>query len=263
MTSPPSPPERSTLAEEFAAAQEWWRDAGVDYDYADDAAQWLSGPAASDTGPARQSPQKQRQEQPQTPGNEEAKPVTPTMLGGEKQNWPTDLAAFQNWWLAEPGLDGGGSFPRVAARGSTGAALMVIVAEPEQTDTNILLSGPQGQLLGNILAAMGIPREETYLAAALPRHTPMPDWVNLQAAGLDILLHHHIALAAPQKICVLGRNIWPLLGHNLAHAAANLPDFNHDSRSVPVMGAEGLAELLRSAPRRARFWKRWLEWTDG
>ena len=182
-------------------------------------------------------------------------------LGGDKARWPDDLAAFQGWWLTEPSLDSGGSFPRVAPRGEAGAKLMVIVPEPEEQDSETLLSGSLGKFLGNMLNATGLDGGDVYFAAVLPRHIPMADWPQLQAAGLGQLLHHHIALAAPDKICALGRNIWPLLGHDLAQGSANLPNFNHDGRSVPLLGAEGLAELLRSAPRRKRFWQRWLAWT--
>lgn len=260
MTGPKTP----TLIEEFAAAQAWWKDAGVDFDFDDMATDWLAQPdekvsqelpdpayapipAAAKTSPAAH--------------NAAALKAKIAPLGGEKSAWPGDLDAFQSWWLTEPSLDSGGSFPRIAPRGAAGAKLMIIVAEPEEQDSDILLSGPLGKFLDNILAAMNLNADEVYFAAALPRHIPMADWQQLQAAGLAQLLHHHIALAAPEKICALGRNIWPLLGHDLAQGSAHLPDFNHEGGSVPVLGAEGLAELLRSPPRRKRFWHRWLEWT--
>lgn len=260
MTGPKNP----TLIEEFAAAQAWWNDAGVDSDFDDVATDWLAEPEAS-TGQSLADPAyapvpetKKTSSEPRKAGPAKVELV---QLGGERSAWPADLAGFQQWWLAEPSLDGGGSFPRLAPRGKAGAKLMIIVAEPEEQDNEQLLSGPLGKFLDNMLAAMGITAEEVYLAAALPRHIPMPDWEQLQAAGLGDLLHHHIALAAPDKICALSRNIWPLLGHDLAQGPANLPNFNHEGRSVPILGAEGLAELLRSPPRRKRFWQRWLAWS--
>lgn len=257
-------PKARTLIEEFAAAQAWWNDAGVDQDFDDVATDWLAPPepAASPTAAEGTSspPPAQKRNLP-TPQNAAPAPAEVARLGGDKSDWPTDLAAFQSWWLTQPSLDSGGSFPRIAPRGQAGAKLMIIVAEPEEQDSERLLSGPLGNFLGNILAAMDLPAEDVYFAAALPRHLPMPDWPHLQAAGIGELLHHHIALAAPDKICALGRNIWPLLGHDLTQGPAFLPDFNHDGRSVPTLGAEGLAELLRSPPRRKRFWQRWLDWT--
>lgn len=257
-------PKPRTLTEEFAAAQAWWKDAGVDQDFDDTATNWLAeaeAPPALELSDPAYAPVPATKKTASTPGNIAPEKPKMAMLGGEKSGWPGDLAAFQSWWLTEPSLDSGGSFPRVAPRGLSGAKLMVLVAEPEQSDSDRLLSGPLGKFLENILSAMGQSADETYFAAALPRHIPMADWAELQAAGLGDLLHHHIALAAPERICVLGRNIWPLLGHDLTQGTANLPNFNHDGRSVPILGAEGLAELLRSPPRRKRFWQRWLAWT--
>lgn len=257
-------PKTRTLIDEFAAAQAWWNDAGVDQNFDDVATDWLAeaeappGLEASDPAYApAPTPKKSSSAQDNTAA--EAPKIDP--LGGDKANWPTDLAAFQSWWLTEPSLDSGGSFPRIAPRGAVGAKLMIIVAEPEEQDSEQLLSGPLGKFLDNMLVAMGLDKNEVYLTAALPRHIPMADWPQLQAAGLSELLHHHIALAAPEKICAMGRSIWPLLGHDLAQGTANLPDFNHDGRTIPVLGAEGLGELLRTAPRRKRFWHRWLAWT--
>ena len=259
MNDSKSPSTPLTLAEEFAAAQAWWQDAGVDQDYEDVAKNWLAQDDAPDMPRniqpafvAGEPPEKKIAAAPQR-----QKP------GGAGQDWPTDLATFQSWWLAEPTLDEGGSFPRIPPRGRHRPALMVIVAEPEPQDSDTLLSGPLGKFLSNILAAADIGADGLYLASALPRHTPMADFPRLHADGLADVLHHHIKLAEPERMCVLGRNIWPLLGHDVAQGAAFLPDFDHEGRSVPVLGAEGLAELLRSTARRERFWRRWLQWTDG
>ncbi|MGB3379677.1 MAG: uracil-DNA glycosylase family protein [Allopontixanthobacter sediminis] len=257
-------PKSRTLIEEFAAAQAWWTDAGVDQDFDDVATDWLAPPEpAGGAGPADPSapPPTGSQRNSSPAANAVPEPAEVPRLGGEKAAWPTDLDTFRSWWLTEPSLDAGGSFPRIAPRGPAGAKLMIIVAEPEEQDSQDLLSGPLGSFLGNMLAAMGISADEVYFAAVLPRHLPMPDWQQLHAVGIGELLHHHIALAAPDKICALGRNIWPFLGHDLAQGPAFLPNFNHEGRSVPTLGAEGLAELLRSPPRRKRFWQRWLDWT--
>ncbi len=260
MTGPKTP----TLIEEFAAAQAWWRDAGVDSDFDDIATDWLAQPdekASLELPDPAYAPIPAAIKTSPVQRNSIAEKEKPNPLGGEKSTWPGDLAAFQSWWLTEPSLDSGGSFPRIAPRGAAGAKLMIIVPEPEEQDSEHLLSGPLGKFLANILAATGMDADEVYYAAALPRHIPMADWQQLQAAGLTELLRHHIVLAAPEKICALGRNIWPLLGHELTQGSAHLPDFNHEGGSVPILGAEGLAELLRSPPRRKRFWQRWLNWT--
>ncbi len=252
--------QRSSLpaADDFAAALDWWRDAGVDHDFADDATEWLAEPEPEiATAPAAPKPAPDRPE-PKAEPQEEIRP-----FGGESSGWPTDLAAFRSWWLEEPSLDAGGTGPRVAPRGDAKPALMILAAEPEQVDNDTLLSGPQGRLVDSFLRAAGIAPEKVYIASALPRPVPVPDWENLRAAGIGKLLEHHAHLADPQRILVFGRNILPLIGHAPAQDSAVLREFNHEGRCVPVMGSRGLADLLRSAAGRERLWQRWLDWTDG
>ncbi|MCR2833671.1 hypothetical protein [Parerythrobacter lacustris] len=243
--------------QEFEAALDWWRLAGVDTDFADDVTDWLATPEAEATAPAPVPSATQPQRRALVPD----KPRV--AIGGERAGWPTDLSAFHRWWLESDTLDAGGSFPRIAPRGLAGAELMVVVPEPEEVDRETLMSGPEGKLLAGFLAAAGLGTNQTYLAAALPRHTPLPEWDRLKADGLGDLLAHHVALAAPNRIIAFGRNILPLLGHDTAQAAATLRVFNHDGVSVPLMAAPTLGELLRSAGRRKQLWQRWLDWTEG
>ncbi|WP_209347768.1 hypothetical protein [Pontixanthobacter sp. CEM42] len=247
-------PSPSTLANEFAAALDWWRDAGVDHDFADDVTDWLVAPEA-------QSAQQEHQPKPKKKA-EPAPPPPPKKIGGAREDWPAELAAFQQWLVSSEELDGGGAFPPIAPRGSAGAELMVILPEPEENDSDDLLAGPQGRLLAGIMQAAAISDDDIYLATVLRRHTPMPDWQALRSAGIGEVLSHHIALAAPKRILAFGRNIPPLLGNDTAQGTVILPNFNHEGGSIPAMGVGSLAELLRSAGRRQRFWQRWLEWTD-
>ena len=83
---------------------------------------------------------------------------------------------------------------------------------PEAGDSDSLLSGPHGTLVANMLRAMQIAPDKAYVATAIPRHQPLTDWDALQAAGLGEVLAHHITLAAPRRLLVLGNDILPLLG---------------------------------------------------
>lgn len=255
MTTPQNPPSGATLAEEFEAALEWWKAAGVDHDFSDDATDWLApAQVASDGSDTTPIPAKPKRVIPTPP--------PPKKIGGAQENWPNELNAFHDWWVTSPDIDDGGSFAPVKPRGTANAALMIVVAEPEENDTDMLLSGPQGRLLANMLRAMGMDADKVYIASVLRRHTPMPDWAALREAGLGDLVMHHIRIAAPQRILTFGRNIPPLLGNDTAQGAAFSHNINHDGRSIPVMGVGSLPELLRSPPRRQRFWRNWLEWID-
>lgn len=252
-------PTHTNLADEFAAALEWWKEAGVDSDFADDATDWL---AEAETQKGPPSPSEQIAPQPKKP-KAAAAPPPAKRIGGDKAGWPTELAAFQSWLVESKDVDDGGAFPVIPSRGVTGSELMVIVSEPEENDRDRLLSGPQGKLLSGMMRATGLEEDALYLAPVLRRHTPMPDWPSMAAAGLGELLAHHIALAAPKRILTFGRNIPALLGNDTAQGAAILHQLDHEGGSIPAMGVSSLAEMLRSAGRRQRFWQSWLEWTDG
>jgi len=240
-----------TLAEQVAAAHDWWLEAGVDNEFADEPRNWLERPP-----PPAEVP---------TPQAAPPKPAEPTLppLGGPSSAWPATLAEFAPWWLASDQLDTGGTGSRVAPRGAAGAELMVLVPMPEAGDEERLLSSRQGQLVGNMLAAMGVAEDAAYLAAALPRHVLHPDWTALAARDLGKLLIHHVNLAAPKRLLVLGRAMLPLFGHDPAQGGANARRIALEGCGVPALASYG-PDTLRQTPRfRAGLWRGWLDWTGG
>jgi DNA polymerase len=221
----------------------------VDHDFADDPHCWLraSEPEPEDV-PVAFVP----------PPRPEAPPLE--RIGGDRAQWPQDLTGFTRWWMREPGLDSGMTDRRVPPRGVPGAALMVLVDHPESEDSEHLLSGPQGRLLDAILRALGIGSEAVYVASALPRHMPMPDWAALQAAGLGEVLAHHIRLAAPQRLLVFGTHVSSLLGHDPTKTAGFLHNLHQEGTSVPALAAPELAALIARPRGKARLWQALLDW---
>jgi DNA polymerase len=236
---------------DFAAALAWWRESGVDYAFADAALPWLAAPEPEPAAPAAET---MREAPPPRPA--------PPRIGGNPEDWPGDLAAFDRWWLEEPTL--GPIAGRVPPRGPAGAELMVLVCEPEAEDGAELLSGPRGLLLAGMLRAMAISPESVRLASVLPRPVPAPDWGEMGAAGLGGIIAHHLALAKPARVIAFGSPILPLLGHDPAQTAPFLQSVNHGAGSVPlelpVLPARDLAYLDRPGARR-QFWNAWLDWT--
>lgn len=240
----------SPFAGEIAAALQWWRDAGLEHDFSDDPADWLarSEPAVTEAAPP-------------PPPKAIERPVAPLpKLGGDSAGWPQDLAAFTQWWLAEPSLDNGHVEGRIAPRGPASAALMVMVDHPESQDDDRLLSGPQGRLLDAILAALGIAPDQVYVASLLPRYMPLPDWTTLHAAGLGDLARHHVALAAPKRLISFGQHVSSLLGHDPAKSAENLPQNYQVGAQVPALAAPGLETLMARPRGKARLWQALLDW---
>lgn len=250
-----SPP---LLTEKIAAAQAWWQDAGVDLHFSDEPQSWLK--PAEDPAVEAGAPEDKPPLPVTTP------PVTAPKLpiiAPDTASWPKTLEEFSDWWLAEPSLDEGGAASRVPPRGPSGAELMVLVPAPEDGDAGHLLSGPQGKLLTAMLSAMNIAEDKTYFASALPRNMAMPDWPAMAEQGLREITLHHIKLAAPRRLLVLGRNILPLLDHDWTENLSVLPKINLESGSVAVLAAWDLETLLTRAKARATFWQRWLDWTNG
>ncbi len=245
----PAPP---SLQADIAAALDWWREAGVDAVFSDEAHGWLADPK-DDVEPERPAARPVAKAPPPPP--------EPT-IGGPLAGWPQDLAGFQAWWLAEPSLDEGGLAPRVTPVGEAGAELMILVAMPEEADRDALLSGPQGALLDGFLKAAELAPAQVYRAAVLPRHTPLADWARVEREGMGAVLAHHVALARPKRLIAFGRNILPLCGHDPAQGAQKLQTFNHEGGRVPALFETGLERLLGNWQLRARLWQRWLDWTE-
>ncbi|WP_371432084.1 uracil-DNA glycosylase family protein [Novosphingobium sp.] len=242
-----------------AAAFDWWRDAGVDCAFVDDPQDWLAEAHARDQaekGGARPAPARKA---PETPAVAEI-----PRIGGPRDQWPATLAEFPSWWLSEPSLAPAG-LPRVPPAGPVQADLMVLVAMPEEDDSEALLSGRSGRLLDAMLAAMGLSRSQVYIAAALPARIAAPDWARLAETGMGAILAHHVTLAAPRRMLVFGRSgISTLMGNDSPNNAANLDSFNHDRGRVPAASAHDLEAMLARPALKAGIWSRWLEWTtDG
>lgn len=235
--------------EEIAAAQDWWAGAGVDCDFTDAPVNWL----AAEQAIASPKPSETRRAAASQP-----EPTPQVMLGGDPAAWPDTLAAFDRWWLSEASLSMGSNAPRPAPRGPENAELMILVPQPEADDRDTLLSGPQGDLIANMARAMGTSIEGVRLASVLPRHTPGADWARLAAAGLGALTLHHLALAAPRRLVVLGRSILPLLGADPEQAAA-LRTVAARNATIDTIAGREPATLLAMAPARRALWQRWLE----
>ena len=253
-------PTEPDFTSQLAAVIEWWRAAGVEHDFADEPRGWIAAAVEAAPGEAALP------ELAAAPIFVTPPPPAEPQIGAEQAQWPATLADFSAWWLTEPTLDHGEIAARLAPRGPAGAELMLLVEHPEQQDSDRLLSGPQGKLLSAMLKAMGIAEEAVYFASALPRHTQMPDWAALQRGGLGAVLVHHIDLVAPKRLITFGRSVAALIsspiGHDPAKTAETSPQFNHEGTSVPLLAASGLDMLLGKPQGKARFWGRWLEWTE-
>lgn len=258
MNAPPP-----SLTREFSAAMDWWRDAGVDLDFTDDATVWTGSEEAvpAETGARKNDAAAPACINAANVENNEPAPPTIARFNLLGDSPPMSLAEFHTFWMEAPGLDGVGPRGRIAPRGGAGADIMVLVVDPEEADRETLLSGPQGSLLSNMLAAMGIKVEDAYIASALPRHTPMADTQTIAAGGMDAVTALHIELVRPKRVLALGAGILPLIGHDQAQGAPSLPKINHAPSGISLLVSEGLDSMMSMPRLKARFWRRWIEWS--
>ena len=252
-----------SLTQEINATLEWWRAAGVDCDFTDDATAWLiDTPDAPEVderrGDGSSSPASVYTSD-DAIASENPVSDEPTDLLGDSP--PASLAEFREFWLSAPGLDPIGPRGRVPSRGAEKPELMVLVIDPEEGDQDLLLSGPQGRLLSNMLNAMGLSEGSVYYASALPRHTPMADTKAANQAGLGAVLALHTRLVAPKRILAFGSNILPLLENGVTNSETSLREINQNASSQPILVSEGLDSMMTMPRLKARFWRRWIEWS--
>lgn len=221
-----------SLAEQLYAVQGWWRDAGVDCAFVDEPQTMLREPEVAAPPPARAKAQA---------AEVVAAPAAPLIAA---KDLPQDLAAFRQWWCDPASPLPGPPAPRIAPMGEPGARLMLLALMPEAGDSAELFSGPQGRMLRNMLAALGLSEGEAYFATALPSAMQMPDWDGLAASGLGTVIAHHIALAMPERVLLLGNPLAPLLGE----------------LAIPTLTAYAPDQLLAHPRQRARLWPRLLDW---
>lgn len=237
------------------AALDWWRDAGVDHAFVDAPQDWLAE-ARKPKDAAQPAPMKPLRE---LVAERDDSPKVAKV--GAKTDWPQTLEAFVPWWLAESALAPAGLL-RLPPVGVQGADLMILVPMPSADDGDALLSGRAGRLLDAMLTAFGLDRSSTYLASAVPAHVPMADWQLLKESGLGDVLLHHIALAAPKRLLILGASgISALLGNDPPNLAQSLRAINQEGPPIPALPAWDLETMLQRPALKAGFWSRWLDWT--
>ncbi|WP_372519963.1 hypothetical protein [Qipengyuania mesophila] len=248
-----------TALESLEGALDWWREAGVDADFLDEASGWLAQPepenaVAAPPPPApppvaRKTALERALERPET--------AAPAITA---EGLPDSLEKFREYWMTEPTLGEGALDRRVPPRGVAGARLMLMLPQPFEDDTDGLLTGGAAPFVAAMLRAMGVAEHETYVASALPAAMAMPDWAQLAAGGIGIVARHHIALARPQRVLLFGRAQMALFDVPAERAREPLT-LDCGGTSVALLAAPDLRNLARSALRRENFWNRWLDWT--
>ena len=226
-----------------ASALEWWRDAGVDTLVDEAPRDWTAAPPAPPEPPRRSS-------------------GTQAVAAAVVVPLPATLPEFTAWRIGPDAPEAGWPGVPIAASGDPAADIMVLADVPDREDseTGVLLNGAVGRLFDRMLAAIGRDRGSIYL---VPMCSVRPIAGRIAPeieARLTEIARHHVALAAPKRLLLLGNApSRALTGADVARARESLHAVNLDRGksevSVDVVASFHPRLLLERPAEKARAWK--------
>ena len=243
------------LAESY---HDWWSLAGVDALVGEAPAGWLAVPAANDAAARpRVSPVAEPEPAPLPAALQRQSPPVEAKAKGPAV-FPDEWTAFQGWLAASSDVPGSQwDARRVLPVGNPGAPLMLLAAWPEIDDQRDgeLFSGPAGNLLDAMLRAIGMARADCYLASLAVTRPPGGRCDDDAAADLDRLLWHHLRLARPGRLLLIGSDIIRMAANTqLAEARGKLLDINQDGGKMEAVAVASPAMLLARPAQKAAAW---------
>ncbi len=222
--------------EATVSALDWWREAGVDTLVDDLPRDWTA-----------------REAKPTAPG---AAPPPP--LAEVEAPLPATLEAFVDWRFVTHAPESSWGEPIVVPNGNPAAPLMVMTDLPELRDAEAgsLMTGPSGQLLDKILAAIGHDRDGVYLVS-LCAARPVTGQVPRDAEPrLSELARHHIALTAPKQLLLLGETVSrAILGPEVAASGQRLHKVNYEGGQSAAVAIRHPRFLIDKPAAKADAWK--------
>jgi uracil-DNA glycosylase len=200
-------------AAELAGTLNWWTEAGVDCLVQDEPRGWLKD--------ASQPSARPEHSRGATAPTAELRPSTSlgTSAGGDL---PDQLPLFHEWLRTSDALPyAAPAAPRICPSGDPAAGLMILAGMPSTEDcaSGTLISGAAGKLFDRMLAAIGRNRETIYLAGLSCLRPVSGRFDAAGASRCAEIARHHLALAGPKAVLLLGDGAArPLLGLGAAQA---------------------------------------------
>jgi uracil-DNA glycosylase len=214
-----------------ASALRWWSDAGVTQLVDDTPMPWL------DRGKKR------------APRESIAPPAADEPL-------PATLAGLIDWLATTQELPVLGPVNhRFQPFGVPGSPIMVFTDFPDTDDATGLLTGKSGQLFDNMLAAIKLDRTKIY-CAPLCAGRPVTGQIDPPSLPrLGEIARHHIRLAAPKVVWMLGQSTSrAILGTDAAAGQTKLLNINQDGSIVNAVASFHPRLLLQNPKRKAKVW---------
>lgn len=215
----------------------WWLEAGADTLVDEAPRNWL---------------------RPTPPREAEASTAAPApAVPSEAESLPATIAAMHAR-LADPALVADAIGRPLPPIGDTASGLMLLADMPEPGDAAAgeLLSGDAGRLLDRMLGAIGRDRASAYIAPLVPARPAGGRIAPPLAAELARLALHHVALAQPRMLLLLGdAPCRAILGLGLADARGHIHQVNHRNATVGVVATFPPRFLLREQGAKAQAWQ--------
>jgi DNA polymerase len=150
----------------------------------------------------------------------------------------------------------------VFAEGDPAAAILVIGEPPgrEEDRSGHPFAGPEGALLDQMLASIGLTRAELMLTPLLPWRPPGGRPVNAGELAVCLpFLHRLIALLQPRRLVVFGGTavralLMPAGGRRRPAPGWTEARIPHLPQALPTLALPGMAEMLKNPPVRRDAW---------
>lgn len=238
---------------------DWWALAGLDTLVGEEPAGWLVLPPANDAAAAK--PKRVANAEPELPPLPVALQRQEVPKAAEPKGpvaFPDDWNDFQHWLATSNDVPGSQwDVRRVLPAGNAGAPLMLLTAWPEIDDQQggVLFSGMAGQLLDAMLQAIGMARGDCYAASLAVTRPAGGRCDGDEAVELDRLLWHHLRLAKPERLLLIGGDIVRMAAAtSLPDARGKLLDVNQDGGKVETVAVAHPAMLLARPAQKAAAW---------
>ncbi len=259
----------SDLAGELAGTLGWWTEAGVDCLVSDAPRDWLKRPDPTLPGTGRGTAAEggggggplENIAMPEggTPPSG-LRPATSPFRGGFEGSdpLPDQLALFHDWLRASDALPyAAPGAPRVCPAGDPASGLMILVAMPSAEDctAGTLLTGSAGRLFDRMLAAIGRGRETAYLAGLSCLRSPGGRFDASGMARCAEIARHHVALAEPKALLLLGDQCArAFLGTGAAQARGQVRQIEAGGRTFSAVVTLSPDYLLGQPAAKALAW---------
>jgi uracil-DNA glycosylase len=226
--------DQSVSPAEALSALQWWADAGVDVLVDEAPRDWLR--------PKTEAP----------PRRVEPEVAEPTEV------LPNQLQLFRAWLADDQDLPyAAPAAPRVCPAGDPASGLMMITDMPaaEDCSSGILLSGDAGTLFDRMLAAIGRDRSNIYLASISCLRSPSGSFTDPGASRCATLARHHLGLAAPKAVLLLGDTCCKaLLGMAVMQARGRWHGIATHVGEIPALASFHPSYLLDQPGAKKHAW---------